>query len=128
MVKLNGNTEQDEQKVKEIVKRLIPTFKMHQDQVESIRTSIDESPYPVILAGDFNSVPNSYEYYHLSKNLNDAFFEAGSGSGTSFHDYKYPLRIDFVFTSPSIKPLTYHVDRSIKLSDHFPVISTLSLK
>lgn len=128
MVKLNGNTEQDEQKVKEIVKRLIPTFKMHQDQVASIRTSIDESPYPVILAGDFNSVPNSYEYYNLSKNLNDAFFEVGSGSGTSFHDYKYPLRIDFVFTSPSVKPVTYHVDRSIKLSDHFPVISTLSLK
>lgn len=128
MVKLNGNTEQDEQKVKEIVKRLIPTFKMHQEQIAIIRKSVDESPYPVILAGDFNSVPNSYEYYHLGENLNDAFFEVGRGSGTSFHDYKYPLRIDFVFTSPSIKPVTYHVDRSIKLSDHFPVISTFSLK
>ncbi|MDF2551680.1 MAG: endonuclease [Chryseobacterium sp.] len=127
MVKLNGNSEQDEQKVKDIIKRLIPTFKMHQEQVEIIRKSIDESPYPVILAGDLNSVPNSYEYYHLGKGLKDTFFEVGKGSGTSFHDYKYPLRIDFVFASPSIKPVTYHVDRSVKLSDHYPVIAEFLL-
>ena len=128
MVKLNGDGNDDKQKLKDIVKRLIPTFKIHQKQVQTIRKSIDESPYPVILAGDLNSVPNSYEYYHLGKGLNDAFFEVGKGSGTSFHDYKYPLRIDFIFTSPSIKPVTYHVDRSVNLSDHFPVISTFKLE
>ncbi|RZJ48353.1 MAG: AP endonuclease, partial [Chryseobacterium sp.] len=128
MVKLNGNTTQDEEKLKDIIRKLFPTFKIHQEQVATIRKSIDESPYPVILAGDLNSVPNSYEYYHLGKNLNDAFFETGKGSGTSFHDYKYPLRIDFIFTSPSIKPITYKVDRSVKLSDHFPVISTFRLE
>ncbi|MFY7814406.1 MAG: endonuclease/exonuclease/phosphatase family protein, partial [Chryseobacterium taeanense] len=127
MVKLNGNSEEDEQKVKNVIKRLIPTFKMHQDQIASIRESIDNSPYPVILAGDFNSVPNSYEYYHLLKDLQDAFVESGSGSGTSFHDYKYPIRIDYIFSSESIKPLSYHVDRSVKLSDHFPVIATFKL-
>lgn len=127
MVKLNGKSEQDEKKVKDIIKRLIPTFKMHQEQVAIIRKSIDESPYPVILAGDLNSVPNSYEYYHLGNGLNDAFFEAGKGSGTSFHDYKYPLRIDFIFASPSIKPVSYHVDRSVKLSDHYPVIAEFLL-
>ncbi|CAD7806341.1 hypothetical protein CHRY9390_01497 [Chryseobacterium aquaeductus] len=128
MIKLNGNTEQDEQKVKGIVRRLIPTFKTHQEQVEIIRKSIDESPYPVILAGDFNSVPNSYEYYHLGKGLKDAFFEVGKGSGTSFHDYKFPIRIDFIFTSPSITPIIYKVDRSVHLSDHYPVIATFKLQ
>lgn len=128
MVKLNGNGDEDKQKVKDLVKRLVPTFKMHQEQVEIIRKSIDESPYPVILAGDFNSVPNSYEYYHLGKNLKDAFLEVGKGSGTSFHDFKYPLRIDYIFTSPSIKPVTYKVDHSVKLSDHFPVIATFKIK
>ncbi|AYN00890.1 AP endonuclease [Chryseobacterium sp. 3008163] len=127
MVKLNGNSEEDEQKVKDIVKRLIPTFKMHQEQVDIIRKSINESPYPVILAGDLNSVPNSYEYYHLGKGLKDAFFEVGKGSGTSFHDYKFPIRIDFIFTSSSVKPVTYQVDRSVKLSDHFPVVATFKI-
>jgi len=128
MVKLNGDSEQDERKLKDIVKRLIPTFQLHQEQIEIIRKSIDNSPYPVIVAGDFNSVPNSYEYYHLGKDLNDVFTEVGNGSSTSFHDYKFPLRIDYIFASKSIKPVSYKVDRSVKISDHYPVIATFSLK
>lgn len=127
MVKLNGNGDEDEQKVKDVLKRLIPTFKTHQEQVRIIRENIDNSPYPVIVAGDFNAVPNSYEYYETSKGLKDAFYEVGKGSGTTFHDYKYPLRIDYIFTSESIKPIGYTVDRSAKLSDHFPVIATFKI-
>nr|WP_245365364.1 endonuclease/exonuclease/phosphatase family protein [Chryseobacterium scophthalmum] len=128
MVKLNGSSEEDEQKVKNIVKKLIPTFKSHQEQVKIIRESIDNSPYPVIVAGDFNAVPNSYEYYKTSQGLKDAFYEVGRGSGTSFHDYKYPLRIDYIFTSESIKPVSYKVDRSVNLSDHFPVVATFKIE
>lgn len=121
MVKLNGNTDTNEQKLKDIIKRLIPTFKKHQEQVALIREVIDNSPYPVILAGDFNSVPNSYEYYHLSEGLEDAFLTAGKGSATSFHDYKFPIRIDYVFSSKSLKAISYQVDRSVSISDHYPV-------
>lgn len=127
MVKLNGNGDEDKTKVKNLIKRLIPTFKSHQEQVEIIRESIDNSPYPVIVAGDFNAVPNSYEYYKTSEGLKDAFYEVGRGSGTSFHDYKYPLRIDYIFTSESIKPVSYEVDRTVNLSDHFPVIATFKI-
>uniref|UniRef100_A0AAU6WRA5 Endonuclease/exonuclease/phosphatase family protein n=1 Tax=Chryseobacterium endophyticum TaxID=1854762 RepID=A0AAU6WRA5_9FLAO len=115
-------------KSKEYRKKLIPTFKMHQEQVDIIKEEVENSPYPVILTGDFNSVPNSYEYYHISEVLQDAFVAAGRGSGTSFHDYKFPIRIDYIFTSKSIKALSYKVDRSTGVSDHFPVIATFSLK
>lgn len=128
MVKLNGNADANEQKVKDIVKTLIPTFKKHQIQVALIREVIDNSPYPVILAGDFNSVPNSYEYYHLSDGLEDAFLTAGKGSGTSFHDYKFPIRIDYVFSSKSLSAVSYKVDRSVSLSDHYPVIVKFSTR
>lgn len=121
MVKLNGDTDNDEQKIKDVVKRLIPTFKKHQDQVTLIREAIDNSPYPVILAGDFNSVPNSYEYYQLSDGLKDAFVEAGRGSATSFHDYKFPIRIDYIFSSKTVRAISYKVDRSVSISDHYPV-------
>lgn len=127
MVRLNGNNKEDEEKIKNIVKRLIPTFKIHQEQVNAIKRAVETSPYPVILAGDFNSVPNSYEYYHLSEGLQDIFMEAGQGSATSFHDYKFPIRIDYIFTSKSIRALSYKVDRSIRASDHFPVIATFRL-
>lgn len=127
MVKLNGDNEENEQKLKGVVRRLIPTFKKHQEQVDVIRKALESSPYPVILAGDLNSVPNSYEYYHLSKGLKDAFVVAGRGSATSFHDYKFPLRIDYFFTSESIKAVSYKVDRSVTLSDHYPVVATFQL-
>ncbi|WP_080777946.1 endonuclease/exonuclease/phosphatase family protein [Chryseobacterium phocaeense] len=127
MIKMDGVQEEDEQKLKNIVKRLIPVFKKHQDQVASIREGIKNSPYPVILMGDLNSVPNSYEYFQLSDGLEDAFVKAGKGSGTSFHDYKFPIRIDYIFTSKTIQPVTYKVDRTIKRSDHYPVIGTFSL-
>lgn len=127
MVSLNGSTDAKEQKVKGIVKKLIPTFKKHQEQVAVIKQVIENSPYPVIVAGDFNSVPNSYEYYHLSEGLEDAFMTAGKGSATSFHDYKFPIRIDYVFSSKSVKALSYVVDRSVSISDHYPVIVELSV-
>lgn len=127
MVKLNGNSDEDEAKVKNIIRRLIPTFKDHQEQINIIKKEIDNSPYPVFVVGDFNSVPNSYEYYKASEGLNDAFVEVGRGSGTSFHDFKFPLRIDYVFTSKTIQPISYKVDHNVNISDHFPVISTFKL-
>ncbi|WP_228441372.1 endonuclease/exonuclease/phosphatase family protein [Chryseobacterium phosphatilyticum] len=127
MVKLNGDSDANEQKVKDVIKKLIPTFKKHQEQVGLLRESIENSPYPVIVGGDFNSVPNSYEYYHVSEGLEDAFLSSGKGSGTSFHDYKFPIRIDYIFSSKSVHPVSYLVDRSISISDHYPVIAEFAI-
>ncbi|WP_175621380.1 endonuclease/exonuclease/phosphatase family protein [Chryseobacterium schmidteae] len=124
----NENSEKKENnKMEALFSRLIPTFKTHEEQIKKIRKAVDNSPYPVILAGDFNSVPNSWEYYNLGKNLDDAFVKAGNGSSTSFHDYKFPLRIDYIFASSSIIPKSYKVDYSVKLSDHYPVIAEFLL-
>lgn len=114
-------------KINTLLSHMIPTFKAHEDQIKKIRKAVDLSPYPVILAGDFNSVPNSYEYYNLGKDLQDAFLAAGNGSSSSFHDYKVPLRIDYIFSSKSIIPLSYKVDNSVRLSDHYPVIAEFLL-
>ena len=119
--------QENKAKVKDVLRKLVPTFKIHQKEIVDIRKAIDDSPYPVILAGDFNSVPNSYEYYELSRGLIDPFLEVGRGSSTSFHDYKFPIRIDYIFTSKEIKPISYRVDRSVKLSDHFPVIAEFKI-
>lgn len=126
MMEFNG-VSNETNKLGMIFSRLIPTFRAHEDQIKKIRKAVDGSPYPVILAGDFNSVPNSYEYYNLGKNLEDAFVKAGNGISTSFHEYSVPLRIDYIFTSSSIVPVSYKVDHSVKLSDHYPVIAEFLL-
>lgn len=123
MVKPTKDMDANEEKAKNIIHKLVPTFRKHQSQIAPIKGFLDSSPYPIILAGDFNSVPNSYEYYTLSENLEDTFLKVGKGSGTSFHDFKFPIKIDHIFASKSITPISYKVDRSVKISDHFPVIA-----
>ena len=123
MVKPTKDMNVNEEKAKNIIHKLVPTFRKHQSQIAPIKGFLDNSPYPIILAGDFNAVPNSYEYYTLSENLEDTFLKVGKGSGTSFHDFKFPIKIDHIFASKSITPVSYKVDRSAKISDHFPVIA-----
>lgn len=42
-------------------------------QVREIRAETDASPYPVILAGDFNDTPSSYTYREMKGALTDGF-------------------------------------------------------
>lgn len=128
MVKPTEDLEENGTKAKSLVRRFMPVFKKHEEQVQILKSFIEKSPYPVILAGDFNSVPNSYEYYTISGVLKDCFLESGTGFATSFHDYKIPIRIDYVFSSDNLKSTEYKVDRSQKLSDHYPVLVKFSLK
>lgn len=128
MVKPTEDLEENGTKAKSLVRRFMPVFKKHEEQVQILKSFIEKSPYPVILAGDFNSVPNSYEYYTISGVLKDCFLESGTGLATSFHDYKIPIRIDYVFSSENLKSTHYQVDRSQKLSDHYPVFAEFSFK
>lgn len=128
MVRPSSSINVNEDKAKSLVRRFIPVFKLHSEEVTVMKDFIQQSPYPVVVGGDFNSVPNSYEYYTISSILNDAFLDGGAGSGTSFHDYKFPIRIDYLFSSKEIICNKYAVDRSQKMSDHYPVLAQFSFK
>ena len=67
----------NERKFKVLIKKMVPNFKTHQEQISLAREAIETSPYPVIMAGDFNSLPNSYESYILGKNLKVFFDKVG---------------------------------------------------
>lgn len=127
MVRPELESELNKQKLKEIYRTLQPGFRKHEDQLKIITKAIRNSPHPVIVTGDLNAVPNSYEYYEISRGLHNAFVKAGKGFSTSFHDYKIPITIDYIFTSKEFSALDYKVDRTVTISDHFPVSSTLEL-
>jgi endonuclease/exonuclease/phosphatase (EEP) superfamily protein YafD len=118
-----NNIDENENEVKNILLTMSQTFKAHEIQLKTITDCIEKSLYPVIVCGDFNAVPNSYEYFQITKNLNDAFLKAGNGAGTSFHGLRIPLRLDYIFYSDELKPINYKVDKSVKISDHYPVIT-----
>lgn len=107
-------------KYKKLYQRLLNSFKLHRYQIDTILKEIKKSPYPVILCGDFNNTPFSYEYSQTVKYLSDAYQEKGSGIVDTYHNIPIPIRIDYIFASPSIKINRYQVIRQ-KISDHYPV-------
>jgi len=122
------NSKINKEKVEKLGMKLSDNFVIHQKQVNEIQNIIENSPYPIILGGDLNAVPNSYEYYTFSRILSDAFVESGRGFSTSFHDYKFPIRIDYIFSSSDLKATKYTIKRDMKISDHFPIISHFDIK
>lgn len=121
------NMEMAEKNSKILKNKLTTGFIRHQAQIKKILPYIIHSKHPVILAGDLNAVPYSYEYQQFIYWLNDAYFEVGKSSGTSFHDFKYPLRLDYILNTPEILPVSYQVLRNNELSDHYPVIGEFKL-
>lgn len=110
-----------------LMDKLTTGFKKHEVQVDLLAKYIKDSPYPVIVCGDLNSVPLSYEYFTIKKDLNDVFEECGKGFGWTFYDYYYPIRIDYIFASESFKSKLCYVDKTVNYSDHYPVLAILQL-
>jgi endonuclease/exonuclease/phosphatase family metal-dependent hydrolase len=118
------NDQTDLEKSKSVVSKLKTGFIKRFRQSNHIRESIEQSPYPVLVCGDFNDVPNSYAYYTIGKGLKNAFSEKGSGIGNTFDGIAPTLRIDQIFTDPRFEIIQYKRIRK-KLSDHFPLVTDL---
>ncbi|MGP1501186.1 MAG: endonuclease/exonuclease/phosphatase family protein [Bergeyella cardium] len=110
------------------LEKFLFTFKEHAGQADALQSSIKASPYPLLVAGDMNAVPNSYEYYTISRGLTDAFQSAGRGIGISFREVIMPIKIDYIFSSEGIEPLSCHIAKTRNLSDHQPIIAEFSLR
>lgn len=111
----------------DITYRLMQAYLKRAQQTDIIAAHIKLSPYPVIVCGDFNDSPVSYTYQKIHYNLYDAFMESGTGFGNTYLG-KFPsFRIDYILHS---KTLTSHNYRSpkLELSDHYPVVCTISAK
>lgn len=123
-----GNLQEKETwlQIKGMIGRYKKSAKTRGQQAGEIATGIQRSPHPVILGGDLNDVPFSYTYHQLSKNLQDAFTEKGSGLGITFNGSIPALRIDYLLSSPSFKVLDHKILEEDR-SDHFPIISTFQL-
>ena len=93
-------------------------------QAERIREEMDKSPYPIILCGDFNDVPNSYAYHHIGKGMKNAFAEKGAGLGRTFSGIAPTLRIDNIFVNRQFDVEQYLRVKK-RLSDHFPILTDI---
>lgn len=80
---------------------------------------------PYVLGGDFNDVPQSYLYHQIIQRHTDSFI-THRGLSTTYGGVIPFLRIDYLFSSPGLQPLSYKRDK-VFFSDHYPIISTFAL-
>ena len=104
-------------------KRAIP---LRNEQARVVRTEIENSPYPVVAVGDFNSIALSYAYLHISNGLHDAWRETHPWLwGATLEKRGFGVRIDYILCSDPLTPLDCKVGQT-SASDHKPLCATIS--
>ena len=117
----------DQNKSKHIFKRISLAFTKQQLQSEIIKSHKATCKYRIIICGDMNNSAFSYVYRNVKGNLNDTFEEAGKGFGETYNFKYYPSRIDFILSDKSIKVKSFSNFSAFKNSDHYPIVTRLSL-
>ena len=117
----------DLEKSKNIISKFKTGFAKRKLQSERVKKSMNQSPYKVIMCGDFNDVPNSYAYNTIGKGLKNAYAEKGSGIGRTFASISPTLRIDNIFVYKKLM-VEQFVRVKKKLSDHFPIIADVTVE
>jgi len=111
---------------KKIAGRMRAGYKKRALQSEILKKHIASSPYPVVLAGDFNDTPCSYSYQQISSDLTDGFVESGTGFSTTYGGVYPSFRIDYIFHDKYFSSQNYQRIK-IKASDHYPIQAILIL-
>jgi endonuclease/exonuclease/phosphatase family metal-dependent hydrolase len=112
---------------KSIVKKLRRAYGFRGGQADLVREAIDKSPFPTVICGDFNDVPNSYAYFHIRGDMQDAFITKGFGVGRSYVHISPTLRIDYIFAGDRLSVLQCK-KFDLPYSDHHPVVADIGLK
>ncbi|WP_298739377.1 endonuclease/exonuclease/phosphatase family protein [uncultured Chitinophaga sp.] len=110
-----------------LASKMRQTFTIRARQAQLLHGLATASPYPVIVCGDMNDTPVSYTYYTVSRQLQDAFLEKGSGIGRTLSFLSPTLRIDYILAHSQFNIHGYRTFTNASF-EHFPVMASFSLK
>lgn len=102
-------------------------FSLRSRQAASVKNVLDSCAYASVICGDFNDVPNSYTYFHVRGNRQDAFLASSFGIGKSYSALAPTLRIDYILPDNHFEVKQFEmIDEG--LSDHHLLVADLSMK
>lgn len=108
--------------VRNLSARLKNGFVSRAIQAQLLKEHLKESPYPVIVTGDFNDTPVSYVYRKIRRGLKDSFVSSGYGAGFTYKGNYPPNRIDYILYDEALVNNNFEIVR-VKYSDHYPIVA-----
>ena len=125
--KIRETDDEDLSASKSIFRKMKLAFGRRGVQANMVRDEIDKSPHPSIICGDFNDVPNSYTYFHIKGERQDAFLQKGFAIGRSFIALAPTLRIDYILPTRQFTVKQFDmIDEG--LSDHIMLVTDVLLQ
>lgn len=121
-----GISDSNTEKAKNLYSKYTDCAARRAVQVDTLVSTLDTCPYPVLLCGDFNDVPLSYTCFSIlmsGNRLRDTFIERGSGNGRTFMLMDNDFRIDYIMHSNKFKCLRHKVLNFNIADDHYPVVA-----
>ncbi|PCJ98266.1 MAG: endonuclease [Flavobacteriaceae bacterium] len=102
-------------------------IKKQEEQAQLFLKHAKTSHFKTIVCADFNNSQFSRTYRMVKGDMKDTYQEKGVGFGMTYEKMKFPFRIDYILVDNSFNVMS-HKNYKIKLSDHYPITSTLDLK
>lgn len=107
---------------KSVMHKLSYAFQKRSDEFKRVLEGMPEVDAPVIVCGDFNEPPLSYNYRQMQKaGFVDTFTKVGHGIKPTYAGKLPLLRIDYIWANDGITPLDFKRHRW-KASDHYPIM------
>lgn len=107
------------------IMKLKTAFNLREKESRILSDSIKASPFPVIVAGDFNDTPASYAYHTISSGLKDASSGTANGLKRTYKFSTMPLNIDYILHDKDISSSGYK-QISLVVSDHYAISTKFS--
>ena len=107
---------------KSVLHKLKYAFQQRSEELQTVLQGMPPVEGPVVVCGDFNEPPLSYNYRQMRKaGFVDTFTKAGFGIKPTYAGKLPLLRIDYVWANDKVKPL-YFERCKYKASDHYPIM------
>lgn len=104
--------------------KLNESFKYRAKVVGELKTMIESTEGPLIVAGDFNDVPESYAYRTVtSTGLEDAYVQTSFGPAITYNQHGFLFHLDQIFYRPDPLRALSVTKGKLKSSDHYPLMA-----
>jgi endonuclease/exonuclease/phosphatase family metal-dependent hydrolase len=110
-----------------MIDKLRVAYPKRAEQARTVVEHMKNSPYAIVVCGDFNDTPLSYAYNQFDRLLVDAFRNTSFGIGSTYVGRIPAGRIDYIFHSNELNSANFTI-QDVPQSDHRAISCSIYFK